>query len=81
MDRDYANLNNKISISISKSHGDLIQFEKEIFEMKIKQEITIPPLQDFIYDWLDKQLAVVVKTTWPRKLQTRLLFEGLHRIY
>ena len=44
MDRDYANLNNKISISISKSHGDLIQFEKEIFEMKIKQEITIPPL-------------------------------------
>lgn len=45
---DYVNLNN----NVSKSHDDSIQVEKEIFEMKIKQEITVPPLRDYISDWL-----------------------------
>ena len=33
---DYVNLNNKISISISEDHENLIQVEREILEMKIK---------------------------------------------
>ena len=62
---DYVNLNN-IYVTIGESHDDLIEVEKEIFEMKIKQEINVPLLQDFISDWLDKQLAMVVETLYPR---------------
>ena len=32
----YVNLNNNISISIFEAHGNLIEVEREIFEMKIK---------------------------------------------
>ena len=39
---DYVNLNNNISIIIVEAHENLIQVEREIFEMKIRQEITIP---------------------------------------
>ena len=60
---DFVNLNNNISIKTCEAWDDLIEVEKEIFEMKIKQEITIPPLRDIISDWLDKKLAVVAKTT------------------
>ena len=36
-----------------------------MFEMKIKQEIIVPPLQDFnIYEWLEKLLVKVVKGNW-----------------
>lgn len=33
--------------------------------MKNKHEITIPPIQDFISDWVEKQLVVIVKINWP----------------
>lgn len=49
--------------------------------MKIKQEITILPLHDFIYDWMDKQLVMVFKNDWPKWLQKQFLFEGLHQLY
>ena len=57
---DYVNLNNDMSISISKSHKNLIQLERDIFEMNIKQEINVPPLQDFISTWFEKQLVAVI---------------------
>ena len=41
---DYANLNNNIPISFFVACENLIQVEREIFEMKIKHEITFPPL-------------------------------------
>ena len=45
---DYVKLNNDMSICISESCESLIQVEREIFKMKIKQEIIVPPPQDFI---------------------------------
>lgn len=59
---DYANLNNNIYVFICEVHDELIEIEKQIFEMKIKPEITIPPLWDFISNCLEKQLAMVVET-------------------
>ena len=47
---DYVNLENNVAINISKSRDNLIQVEKEIFEMKIKQEIIVPPIWGFISD-------------------------------
>lgn len=60
---DYVNLNNTIYVRICEAHDGLIQVENKILEMKIKQEITVPPLRDLIFDWLDKQLVVVSQTT------------------
>ena len=51
---DYVNLNNNISIIVCESHDDLIEIEKEIFEMKIKKEIIVPPLRGLISNWLEK---------------------------
>lgn len=45
------------------SHDNLIKIEKEIFKMRIKQEITIPPLRDFNFYFLEKQLTKIVKTS------------------
>ena len=59
---DYVNLNNNIYVIIREYHDEVIEIEKEIFEMKIKQEITVPPLRDFIFYWIEKQLAAVVGT-------------------
>ena len=59
---DYVNLNNNIFVTICESYDDLIEIEKYFFEMKIKQVIIVSPLWAFIYDWLEKQLATIVKT-------------------
>ena len=66
---DYANLNNNIYIFIFEFQEGLIQGEKDIFKMNIKEEIIVPPLQDFIFAWLKKQLVEVTKTTYPWYLQ------------
>ena len=59
---DYVNLNNNIFVTIDEACDDLIEVEKEIFEMEIKKEITVAPLQDFIFYQLGNQLVVVVET-------------------
>ena len=41
---DYVNFNNNIYIIICESHDEVVKIEKEIFAMKIKQEIIVPPL-------------------------------------
>lgn len=51
---DYINLNHNVYVSVFEACGDLFEIEKEEFEMKIKQEITIPPMQDYIFDLVEK---------------------------
>jgi hypothetical protein len=60
---DYVNLTNNIYINIVESCESLIQVERDNFEMKIKQEIIVPPLWDFISGWLEKQLEAIVETS------------------
>lgn len=59
---DYGNLNNNISIIFCESQEEVIDIEKEIFEMKTKQEIIVSPLLDFISKWLEKQLMAFSET-------------------
>lgn len=40
----YVNLNNNILNNVIEAREELIDIERELFEMKIKQEITDPPL-------------------------------------
>lgn len=51
---DYVNLNHNVSVSIFEARDDLLEIEKEAFEMKIKQEIAIPSIHDYIFDWVEK---------------------------
>ena len=78
---DYVNLNNNIFINIFEAHDNLIQVEKEILDMMIKQEINVPPLWDYISNWLKKQLVAVFEFVWPQWLWEWLLFKGLHWLY
>ena len=59
---DYVNWNNNIPIIFNEAWEEIIEIENEIFEMNIKHEITIPPLQDFITEWLEKLLVAVAET-------------------
>ena len=62
---DYLNLNHNISVSILEAHDDLLEIERDVFQMKIKKEIIVPSMRDFIHNLVEKQLAVVVETTQP----------------
>ena len=59
---DYVNLNNNILIKVNEALEEILEIEKEIFEMKIKHEIIVPPLWDLITEWLEKALVQVTKT-------------------
>lgn len=60
---DYVNLNHNFYVSISKARDYLFEIEKEAFENKIKQQITVPPMWDYIFYRVEKQLIVVEETT------------------
>lgn len=46
----YVNLNHNVSISISEARDDLLEIEKEASEMKIKQDLIVPPMWDYMFD-------------------------------
>ena len=46
---------------VCEARDELIEIETYIFEMKIKQEIIVPPLWGFIFYWLELQLATIVE--------------------
>ena len=51
---DYVIHNHNIYINISKVHDDLLEIKKEAFQMKLKQEIIFPPMQDYAQTWVEK---------------------------
>ena len=38
---------------------DLREIEKELFNVKIKQELTVSPLRDFIQEWLNNSITKI----------------------
>lgn len=51
---NYVNLNHNIFVNISKGHDDLLEIEIKVFQMKIKKEINVPLMQDYIHNWAEK---------------------------
>lgn len=58
---DYVDLNNNVSNIVIEARDEIIEIEKEMFAMKIKQDINIPPFMEFITKCLEKLLVVVVE--------------------
>ena len=50
----YVNINHNIFFNLSEDHDELLDIERELFQMKIKKEITIPSMRDHIFDWVEK---------------------------
>lgn len=51
---DYVNLNHNVYVSISKARVELLEIEKEAFEIKLKQDIIVPPMRDYNFYWVKK---------------------------
>lgn len=46
---EYVNHNHNIFGNIYESWDDLLEIEKEVFQIKFRQEITIPPMWDYVH--------------------------------
>jgi hypothetical protein len=54
---EYTNKNEDIGNALQNLSIDLREIEKELFNVKVKQEVTITPLRDFIQEWLNNSIA------------------------
>ena len=58
----HTNKNEDIENILQKLFVDLREIENEIFNIKIKQEVIVAPLRDFIQEWLNTSIAKISKT-------------------
>jgi succinate dehydrogenase flavin-adding protein (antitoxin of CptAB toxin-antitoxin module) len=56
---EYTNKNEDIENILQNLSVDLREIEKELFNVKIKQEVIISPLRDFIQEWLNNSIAKI----------------------
>ena len=54
---EYTNKNEDIENILQNLSVDLREIERELFNVKIKQEVTIAPLREFILEWLNNSIA------------------------
>jgi hypothetical protein len=58
---EYTNKNEEIENILQNLSADLREIEKELFNVKIKQELTVSPLRDFIQEWLNNSISKISK--------------------
>ena len=51
-----------IYIIVCEAWEEFIKIKKELYEIKIKQEIIVPPIQEFISEWLENKLLEIAET-------------------
>jgi hypothetical protein len=56
---EYTNKNEDIENILQNLFVDLREIEKELFNVKIKQEVIVAPLRDFIQEWLNTSIAKI----------------------
>jgi hypothetical protein len=55
----YKNKSEDIENKLQNLSIDLREIEKELFSVKIKQEVIVAPLRDFIQEWLNNSVAKI----------------------
>jgi hypothetical protein len=58
---EYTNKNEDIENILQNLFVDFREIEKELFNVKIKQEVIVSPLRDFIQEWLNNSIAKISK--------------------
>jgi hypothetical protein len=56
---EYTNKNEDIENALQNLSIDLREIEKELFNVKVKQEVIVSPLRDFIQEWLNNSIAKI----------------------
>jgi hypothetical protein len=56
----FVNDNEDHLTSIEKIHSDFTEIEDEIFMIRVKQDIIVVLMKDYIDEWLKKQLVEIV---------------------
>ena len=58
---EYKNKNEDIENVLQNLSLDLREIEKEFFNVKIRQEVIVAPLRDFIQEWLNTSITKISK--------------------
>jgi hypothetical protein len=56
----FVNNNEDHLASIEQLHSEFKEIEEEIFSLRVKQDIIVPPMKEYIEEWLKKSLAQIV---------------------
>jgi hypothetical protein len=56
---EYTNKNEDIENTLQNLSIDLREIEKELFNIKVKQEVIVAPLRDYIQEWLNNSIAKI----------------------
>jgi hypothetical protein len=59
---EYTNKNEDIENTLQNLSIDLREIEKELFDIKVKQEVIVSPLREYIQEWLNNSLAKISET-------------------
>jgi hypothetical protein len=59
---EYTNRNEDIETTLQNLSIDLREFENELFNIKVKQGVTIVPLREYIEEWLKRALIKITET-------------------
>jgi hypothetical protein len=58
---EYANRNEDIETILQNLSIEYREYENELFKIKVKQEVTIAPLQQYIEEWLKRALIKIIE--------------------
>jgi hypothetical protein len=58
---EYVNRNEDIEITLQQLSIDYREIESTLFDIKVKQEVTISPLRDYIEKWLESTLIKIIE--------------------
>ena len=53
------NENSDVEVDINQCKADLAKIERELFDLLVKQDTTIPPLHDFIEQWIQRCMETI----------------------
>jgi ribosomal protein L29 len=56
---EYINKNEYIDNTLENLSIDLREIKKDLFNAKVKQELIVSPLRDFIQEWLNNSIAKI----------------------
>jgi hypothetical protein len=57
----YINRNDEVDDTLHQSEMDMREFENELFEITTKHEIIVPPLREYIEEWLKTTLIKITE--------------------
>jgi hypothetical protein len=59
---EYANRNEDIETTVQNLSIDYREYENELFKIKVKQEVIVAPLRQYIEEWLKKALIKIIES-------------------